>query len=60
MVNDVTKMSTKWLETQEALRKARQVRIPYYAAAVEGVEEPAWDKTIEFDPIFPDEKTFVA
>ena len=58
MVNDVNRMNTKWLATQEALRKARQSQRADSGAAVEAVAELEWDKTIELDPIFPDEKTF--
>jgi hypothetical protein len=48
MVNDVNKMNTKWLATQEADS----------GSAVDAVAELKWDNTIELDPIFPDEKTF--
>ena len=61
MVQEVNKMNTKWLATQEALRKARAADVSDAAAADEGdVEsaECASDKTIEFDPIFPDENTY--
>ena len=61
MVQEVNKMNTKQLATQEALRKAREADVSAAAAADEGdVEsaECASDKTIEFDPIFPDENTY--
>jgi len=59
MVLDVNNMNTKWLATQEALKKARLIhREESVSAAVDGVEESGCDITIELDPIFPDEKTF--
>jgi hypothetical protein len=57
MVNDVKKMNTKWLATQEALRKARQSQREDSGAAVDAVAEAKWNTTILLDPIFPDEKT---
>ena len=56
MVLEVNKMNTKWLATQEALKKARLIQIQDTGAAAE--EESKCDITVELDPIFPDEKTF--
>jgi hypothetical protein len=58
MVNDVNRINKKWLATQEALWKAGQSQRLDSGAAVEAVTDLEWDKTIELDPIFPDEKTF--
>jgi hypothetical protein len=58
MVDDFNRMKNKWLVTQEALRKALQSQRADSGAADEAVAKLEWDKTIEFDPIFPDEKTF--
>ena len=59
MVHEVNKMNTKWLATQEALKKARLIqRQESGAAADDVVGESGCDITIELDPIFPDEKTF--
>ena len=57
MVLEVNKMNTKWLATQEALKKARLSQ-DTGAAAEEVVGESKCDIKIELDPIFPDEKTF--
>jgi hypothetical protein len=52
-------MNTKWLATQEALKKARRMqREESGAAADDVVAESKCEITIELDPIFPDEKTF--
>ena len=57
MVLEVNKMNTKWLATQEALKKARLIQRQYTgAAAEEVVGELGCDITIELDPIFSDEK----
>jgi hypothetical protein len=58
MVNDVNKKNTKWLATQEALKKARRMQREDSGAADDVVAESECDITIELDPIFPDEKTF--
>ena len=46
------------MATQEALQRARQRQREDSGAAVDAIAEAKWDKTIELDPIFPDEKTF--
>jgi hypothetical protein len=58
MANDVNKMNTKWMATQEALQKARQRQREDFGTAVDAVGEATWDKTIELDSIFLDNKTF--
>ena len=61
MVSEVNKMNNKWIATQEALRVARAADGTDATAADEGGEESAecaLEKTIKFDPIFPDEHTY--
>jgi hypothetical protein len=46
MVNDVNKMNTKWLATQEALKKTRRMQREDSGAAVDAVAEAKCDKRL--------------